>query len=164
MAIDEANMSDEAREICSRLGLIGRVGARPSRIIERDVTPRKQAGREPTQLEVDFGSHLSTKRFRYEIIACWTKPMVLRIGPDMTFEPDFMVEDLDGQFWLVDTKGPHAWEDSRIKIKIAAEKFACWGWLIVTRSDDRCEWRAKEVTRERGIARRYSKIPWINGA
>ncbi len=124
-----------------------------------DKPKRKQQGREPTQLEIEFGNHLWHRKKDVLIVDYWIKPMILRIGPDMTFEPDFVVQDGGNSLWIIDTKGPQSWEDSRIKIKIAAEKFPCWRWLIVTRLKD--QWRAREVTAARGIGRRYISLPWI---
>ncbi len=120
---------------------------------------RKQQGRGENQLERDFAAWLEWGQ-RAVRFTWWQKPFVLRIGPDMTFEPDFMVDDGGNRLWIIDTKGPHSWEDSRIKIKIAAEKYPMWRWLIVTRPES--VWRAREVTAAKGIGRRYIDLAWLS--
>ncbi len=120
---------------------------------------KKQQGRGENQLEQDFAWHLSIQKSERKIFNCWAKPMVLAIGPTMTFEPDFMVDDGNNWIWLIDTKGPFSREDSRIKIKIAAERYPMWNFLIVTRPDG--QWKAKEVTAEKGISRRFIDLLWL---
>lgn len=121
---------------------------------------RKQAGREPTQLESQFEIQCRVAKGNALLGNYWVKPFILRIGPDMTFEPDFMVTGINSAFtWVIDTKGPHCWEDSRIKIKVAAEKYPMWRWLIVTRQGG--IWRAKEVTAAKGIERRFTDLAWL---
>jgi hypothetical protein len=121
-------------------------------------TKRKQQGRGVNQLERDFAAYLAGRL----IITYWLKPFILRIGPNTTFEPDFMVfeprEDGIDRTWVIDTKGPHCWEDSRIKIKIAAEKFPMWKFLIVTRPQG--VWKAKEISVAHGRGR-IVKLPWL---
>lgn len=127
------------------------------------LTKRKQQGRDPTQLEIAFAKRCYVARAVGLIQDYWVKPFILRIGPDMTFEPDFMVLEIDDVFpWVIDTKGPQSWEDSRIKIKVAADRFRLWRWLLVTRPST--IWKAREVTAERGIARNYAKLPWLTKA
>lgn len=121
---------------------------------------RKQQGRGENQLELAFGERLNIAKLHYEIREWWLKPSIFRIGPSMTFEPDFMVLDNELATWLIDTKGPKSWEDSRIKIKIAAGKFYHTRWLIVTRPEG--AWKAKEVTAEKGIGRKFIELPWLN--
>ncbi len=120
---------------------------------------RKQQGRGENQLEQDFREYCSGLTNGAEIWQFWRKPFILRIGPDMTFEPDFLVRDWTNQCYAIDTKGPFSREDSRIKIKVAAEKYPLWRWLIVTRTNG--IWRAKEVKAEKGISRRFLELPWL---
>lgn len=120
-----------------------------------DSPKRKQQGRGESKLELDFYTHLDSKPVYY-----WRKPIMIRVGPAMTFEPDAMVwDDMSNETFIIDTKGPHSWEDSRIKIKIAAEKFPMWRWLIVTRPEG--IWKAKEVTVAKGIGRKAIDLPWL---
>ncbi len=120
---------------------------------------KKQQGRGENQLEQDFAWQCSKAKAACLIFNVWVKPMILRIGPDMTFEPDAMVDDGNNWLWLIDVKGPHAWEDSRIKIKIAAERYPMWRFLIVTRPDG--IWKAKEVDAVKGIGRKFIDLPWL---
>ncbi len=119
---------------------------------------RKQQGHGESKLELEFFGHLDMHGLKY-----WVKPFVLRIGPDMTFEPDVMVfEPACSSTYVIDVKGPHSWEDSRIKIKIAAEKYPLWHWGIVTRDQDVVRrWRYREVTAAKGVWRRFSDLPWV---
>ncbi len=155
MAIDRDRMSesDYSHAISHLSPILGQ-----QRIVyaESEKPKRKQQGRGENQLELAFYAHLDTKPVYY-----WRKPIILRIGPDMTFEPDAVVwDDGSDDTFVIDTKGPHSWEDSRIKIKIAAEKYPMWRWLIVTRPDG--VWRAKEVTAAKGISRKFIDLPWLD--
>jgi hypothetical protein len=49
--------------------------------------------------------------------------VTLKLAYDCRFTPDFTYVDKNGLLWFVDTKGPHQWEDSLIKIKTAARLF-----------------------------------------
>ncbi len=159
MAIDLDAMDELDRERLRETGFfVPGLGSYEMTTSVREKPKRKQQGRGENQLERDFERHLH-QWFRVNHI--WVKPMVLRIGPVMTFEPDFMVfDEMDCETYVIDTKGPISWEDSRIKIKITAEKFPMWKWLIVTRPGG--AWRAKEVTAAKGISRKFIDLPWLN--
>ncbi len=152
MAIDYGAMSEEELQ---DLAWTGYTASNP---VEKP--KRAQQGRGENQLELAFGERIHMARILDEIHDFWLKPFVLRIGPSMTFEPDFMVLDgSEGKTWIIDTKGQWVDGDSRIKIKIASEKFPQWRWLIVTRPDG--VWRAKEVTAAKGIGRKFIDLPWL---
>ncbi len=156
--IDIAALTPEQRKELKRAGFVDLGGGAIAH--GYSVKSKKvQQGRGENQLEKDFREYCSGLTNGAEIWQFWIKPFILRIGPDMTFEPDFLVRDWFNHFYVIDIKGPHSWEDSRIKIKIAAEKFSCWRWLIVTRPEG--VWRAKEVKAEKGILRRYIDLPWL---
>ncbi len=129
----------------------------------RPIEPkRKQAGRGENQLELAFGERLNIAKLHNQIEEWWLKPFTrgLQIGPAMTFQIDFMVwEHAKDETFMIDTKGPWTDGDSRLKIKIAAEKFPMWRWLIVTRANG--IWTAKEVTAAKGIGRKYLDLPWL---
>jgi hypothetical protein len=91
------------------------------------------------------------------------QPVTFRLAGRTKFTPDFGVwpePASDWRFTLCETKG---WlrEDAALKIKVAADMFPQFRWLLVYREEGG-GWRVHEVTRS-GIARRPIVVPWVNG-
>jgi alpha-galactosidase len=74
----------------------------------------------PNLTERRFAEHLEIRKLAGEIRSFAYEPEVLRLGPEMTYCPDFRIEEFDGSFTMVDVKGRYIFEDSVIKIKAAA--------------------------------------------
>lgn len=91
------------------------------------------------------------------------EPVTFRLAGRTKFTPDFGVwpePASDWRFTLVEVKG-FMRDDAAVKIKVAADLFPQFRWLLVYREKGG-DWRVHEVTRS-GIARRPIIIPWING-
>lgn len=67
-----------------------------------------------------YAEELEARRLLGEIRAWAFEVDTLRLGPEMTYTPDFRVEELDGSITYDDVKGRHTWEDSTVKAKTAA--------------------------------------------
>ncbi len=93
----------------------------------------------------------------------WARePIKVRLAGHTFYTPDFGVWFPYGPdpFTLIETKG---WlrEDAAIKLKVAADLYPEWRWLLVRR-DGRHAWSVREVTRT-GIGTHDIIVPWISG-
>ncbi len=122
---------------------------------------RKQQGRGENQLERNFDEHLRLMSLE-GFINSWeraTEPF--RLAGGTTYTPDFMADDWDEHVYAIELKGPYERDDgSRIKIKVAARLYPQYRWLWVTRPQG--QWKAKEVTAEKGIGRKFINLPWLS--
>jgi hypothetical protein len=75
-----------------------------------------------------YAAELDRREAAGEIRGWEFERVTFRLGPEMTFTPDFSVEGLDGLFTFVDVKGKHTFEDSTIKVKAAAVLFPQHGF------------------------------------
>lgn len=70
--------------------------------------------------------------------------ITLLIAEDCRYTADFTYLDCNGRMVFEDTKGPHVWEDSLIKMKTAAHQFTEFRFVLV-REDRIGGWVAQEV-------------------
>lgn len=121
--------------------------------------PAKQQGRGQSQLEIAFSEHLQKAKDAF-LITEWTRAIrAFDLAGNTTYLPDYVVLENDLQQWRIEVKGPYEFDDgSRIKIKVAAEKYPEYRWLWVVRKDGR--WIGKEVTDE-GISRKHIRLDWL---
>lgn len=68
--------------------------------------------------------------------------VTLILASDLRFTPDFWAIDEVG-IRAIDVKGKHVWEDSRIKIKVAARIFPWVRFLIATEKEG--AWQHEEI-------------------
>ncbi len=143
-------------------------GARSDEAIIRELVgerapPPPKRTRGPNKLEAAFMEVLDAAQInRY--IAHWRyEAITLRLAGRCRFTPDFLSEPRwqGDKFTFVETKGPYAREDSLIKLKVAAETYPCFRWLLVTRAG-RHGWEVRQVDRN-GIGREPIVVPWIGG-
>jgi hypothetical protein len=59
----------------------------------------------------------------------------------------------------IEVKGGWFRDDAKVKVKVAAEMFPCFQWLLVFREKYH-DWDVREVT-SRGIGREPIRVPWI---
>ena len=78
--------------------------------------------------EERFAQVLEGRRLCKEIKSWEFERYTFRLGPEMTFTPDFAVQENDGWLTLIDVKGRHKWEDATIKIKAAALHYPFHRW------------------------------------
>lgn len=80
------------------------------------------------QTETAYLRYLETQGDFWIGIQC----IILKIGYDVRYTPDFAALDRAG-LRLIDTKGEHVWEDSKIKIRMAARLFPWIRFVIAKR-------------------------------
>ncbi len=89
------------------------------------------------------------------------EPVTFHLTLNRTYTPDFMVVHADRTTTFIEAKGPHEWEDSRLKLEWAAGTFPWYDWFLAKRSN--CfVWRFYRVT-SRGIARKPETMAWMQG-
>lgn len=92
---------------------------------------RKAAHRrfEMNWTESRYAEVLEGRRLCGELRSWEFERYTFRLGPEMTFTPDFAIEELDGWLTLVDTKNSkHIWEDATVKAKAAATLYPFHRW------------------------------------
>lgn len=100
--------------------------------------PAKAAESQPRMngLETEYARYLDVLKFKGEIIDWRFQPFKLFIAsPKCWYTIDFMVINRDSQIELHETKGPHAWEDSLIKFKVASTTLPMFIFKWVKKSD-----------------------------
>lgn len=82
-------------------------------------------------------------------ITCWQFEAVkFRLGPRCYYTPDFMVVGFDGSvISFVEIKGPFIREDSRIKFRVAAERYPMFGWEMIMGTCKKGEWGWQSLLR-----------------
>ncbi len=131
---------------------------------EQSPPPHKTSkSRGPNKLELAFSEVLEQAK-QWRFIAGWRyEAITLRLAGRCRFTPDFLTEPRwqGDKFTFIETKGPYAREDSLIKLKVAAETYPCFRWMLVRREG--CHgWDVREVGRN-GIGREPIVVPWIGG-
>ncbi len=131
--------------------------------VEPAVVPSKSTRhRGPTKLETAFMDVLEAAKTNHFIAGWRYEAVKLRLAGRTFYTPDFFIEPwrLGERFLCVETKGPYAREDSLIKLKVAADLYSCFRWLLVIK-ESRHAWVVREVTRT-GIGRDSIVVPWIS--
>ena len=95
------------------------------------------------RLEEDYGGHLFGRRSIGEVVWFLYEGVTLKLAHDTRFTPDWVVMLKNGEMELHECKGPHRWEDSIIKLRVAARLFP-FRFFLVTREGDK--WVQREVT------------------
>jgi len=80
------------------------------------------------QLETEFLGHL--RGFGWKIILC--QSVKLRLGNGVWYTPDFITSGDGDDYPLVvwEVKGEHVWEDSIVKLKVAAGQYPFAEWRL----------------------------------
>jgi hypothetical protein len=112
------------------------------------------------KLERSFFEHVKWQARDRNPTFIWREPITFRLAGNTRYTPDFLVISGATQsiYNCVDTKG-HMEDDASVKIKVAAEMFPCFRFLLVVRAG-RNGWEVREVTRT-GIGRTPIRVPWI---
>jgi hypothetical protein len=120
------------------------------------------------KLERSFRDDVLEPAWRQHRIArYWREPVKLRLAGRCYFSPDFMAElppgehGLPPELVLIEVKGGWFREDAKLKVRVAASDYPCFGWLLVFR-EGRRGWRCHRVT-SRDISREPVIVPWIHG-
>ncbi len=96
--------------------------AKPNKIIRQSSKPLMN------KLETEFLSQL--RQFGWKTILC--QAVKLRLGNGVWYTPDFITYGDDQDYGLVvwEVKGAHIWEDSIVKIKVAASQYPFAQWRL----------------------------------
>lgn len=113
-----------------------------------------------SKLEWRFAENLKWRKAWSKILDWGYEPRKFDLAGRCTFAPDFWVKVTPHQREVfVETKGPHAWEDSIIKLKICAAQHPEYRWLLVTAGKGHL-WIAREVD-DKGIGTSPVEVEWI---
>ncbi len=99
-----------------------------------------------------------------EVFRVLREPLKFRLAGRTWYTPDFAVwprfpcVEHDVRLTFVEVKG-FMRDDASVKLKLAADLFSCWRWLLVRRAG-RHEWSVREVGRT-GIGTHDIVVPWI---
>ena len=86
----------------------------------KGIAPRRVKG-VMNKLESKFADEvLFPRKFVGEIKEFWFESDVLELAPRTTYSPDFRVQLPDDATEYYEIKGGHTWEDSIVKLKVAA--------------------------------------------
>jgi hypothetical protein len=118
--------------------------------------------REPSdgmnKLEREFFERLRAARDCHAFLHVWREPFKLRLAGRCWYTPDFAtfssLEEL--AFW--ETKGGFFRDDACVKLKVAAETYPCFRFVLVTRV--KREWQCRSVT-NRGISPHPFTPGWL---
>lgn len=106
---------------------------RPARFMKRDNTrygKRHQPG-VMNQTEQAYADTLEARRLAGEIIRFEFEGMTFKLADGCRYTPDFDIWLADGSMEFVDCKGAGPMDDkSRVKVKVAAEKFPQFVFVI----------------------------------
>lgn len=97
----------------------------------------------------------------------WREPVKLRLAGRTYYTPDWLVmtslgeHGLPALFTFIETKG-FMRDDASVKLKVAADSYPCFRWLLVTRPSAKDGWLVREVTSS-GIGTSTILVPWIHG-
>jgi hypothetical protein len=118
-----------------------------------------------SKLERDFAECLKRAEREQWIKRWWHHPWRFRLAPKCYYQVDAMVEPFYPDDYLlprlvcIEVKGGWFRDDAKVKVKVAAEMFPCFQWLLVFREKYH-DWDVREVT-SRGIGREPIRVPWI---
>lgn len=70
--------------------------------------------------------------------------LTFRIANGLRFTPDFTYVKSSGHHCADEVKGPHAWDDAKAKLKMAASVYPEWCWRLVWK-DKAGQWQTQEI-------------------
>ena len=102
----------------------------------------------PRKPKVEEGlNKLETKRLAYlrmlKVPLLRVQAIKLRLADNTHYTADFTYLDVNGKLTFEDTKGPHIWEDSWIKAKVAASLYPEYRFVVVR--EDGMGWTIQEA-------------------
>ena len=104
-----------------------------------------RAARYASRLEAEFAAELRSWQDSGEIQLWRYEPITLRLGPGLTYRPDFWVIWQDGSCGFFEVKG---WmrDDARAKLLAAAQQYPEFRFLLATRpGGKRGQWVVAEI-------------------
>jgi hypothetical protein len=163
---------------CKRLGIPLELHPAASGRSEGDILREKFGiGEEvPASKARDDGMNKTERAFAEILVVaftrCWIcqwrrEPVTFRLAGRTRYTPDFGIwprqrpGDGDCRYTLIEVKG-FMRDDAAVKIKVAADLYPQFRWLLVRR-EGRHDWDVRQVT-NRGIGTSPIRVPWIHGA
>lgn len=102
---------------------------------------RQSSKPEMNKLESDYYTQVLLAFYKVEEVL--VHDITFRLGNGVRYTPDFAV--FDGQKpACYELKGPMAWDDSIVKLKVAASKYKMFRWVLVWR-DEAKAWKTQEI-------------------
>jgi hypothetical protein len=121
-------------------------------------TPTKAPDDGMNKLEREFWNRATNGKAEWRIQEVWREPFALRLAGRTSYRPDFLIQSgwVDRlQIW--ETKG-FMRDDAAVKIKVAAEMYGCFEFVLATKQGRR--WDCRSVTRT-GISREVWRPTWL---
>ena len=97
-------------------------------------------------LEKRYGAHLDIRKAVGEIISWKFEPIKLKLAQSTFYNIDFLLWMSNGSIELHEAKG-HWEDDSRVKIKVAAQLFPEFKFVAVQWDKARGDWKFEEFVR-----------------
>lgn len=104
---------------------------------------RQKRGPRENKTEAAFAAWLRARNADCQVER---EGITLLLANGVRYTPDYAVISQDGRVTLWEVKGPHAWEDSMIKLKVAATRFPRFEfWLASPVNKALTDWRIEKV-------------------
>ena len=107
-----------------------------------DVKPGKrvrQSGKGMNKLETEFYQRLVSFHGA-EKVRCHA--LTFKLANGVRYVPDFFVMQDDWDC-LFEVKGPHAWDDAIVKLKVAAHEWSRFSWFLAWK--EKGEWQEQRI-------------------
>jgi hypothetical protein len=120
-------------------------------------TPTKAPDDGMNKLEREFWNRARAAD-PWEVMDVWREPFAFRLAGRTSYRPDFLLRvDSTGPLQIWETKG-FMRDDAAVKIKVAAEMYGCFEFVLATKQ--RRRWDCRAVTRT-GISRDVWCPTWL---
>lgn len=97
--------------------------------------PSRPARNTPNKTETRFAQYVLDPLVYEGVIETYVyEPFALIMAKRLRYTPDFVVREAGGAISIYEVKGPHIWEDARVKYYMAREmyghlfKFSAYQW------------------------------------
>lgn len=89
---------------------------------------RKQSSMNKT--EAAHAQDLEMRKRVGEVLDYRWQPLRLKLAPDCTYEPDFLVIQANGEVVFEEVKGAFITDDALVKVKVAAQMFPWFRFVL----------------------------------
>lgn len=128
--------------MAEKLGIDTSVKAISLPVADEPETPKPTRG--PNKLETSYMGHLERRREVRDIKDFLYESIKLKIGVKRCwYTPDFWVLANDGVHEFHETKGPHCWDDARVKLQSAARQYPHFRFFLCRK--ERGKWSIERV-------------------
>jgi hypothetical protein len=92
----------------------------PRAIAETAKRVTRRRKKTPNKLETEFRQRLELAKRDGQLVDYGYERITLKLAHDTRLTPDYDAITSDGRLSFFEVKGPHQWEDSWVKLKVAA--------------------------------------------